>query len=211
MEDADLGLRAAAKGYTVKTLDSTTYEEACCRTWPWIRQRTRWTKGYMQTALVHTRNPRRFVRSAGLSATATLVLLVAGTPLAFLAVPVLWAYLLLQAVLGNAPDVGLHGSWPEIIAGANLFLGNAIMVACSALAAARRGRWKLACCAWLMPFYWVLHSIAAWRALGQLITKPSHWEKTPHGLSRHVGTGSPAAGSGTDRASAPGSDLAEAA
>ena len=50
----------------------------------------------------------------------------------------------------------------------------------------RRKRWGLACCACLMPFYWVLHSIAAWRALGQLITNPSHWEKTPHGLSKHA-------------------------
>jgi hypothetical protein len=45
----------------------------------------------------------------------------------------------------------------------------------------------------LMPCYWVLHSIAAWRALGRLITKPSHWEKTPHGLSKHgnQGAGAP--------------------
>ena len=46
-EDADLGLRAAAEGYRVGVIPSTTYEEACGRYWPWIRQRTRWIKGYM--------------------------------------------------------------------------------------------------------------------------------------------------------------------
>ena len=61
-EDADLGLRAAAEGYTVGVIPSTTYEEACGRYWPWIRQRTRWIKGYMQTGLVHTRRP---IKTAG--------------------------------------------------------------------------------------------------------------------------------------------------
>jgi glycosyltransferase XagB len=211
-EDADLGLRAAAKGFTVKTLDSTTYEEACCRTWPWIRQRTRWIKGYMQTTLVHTRHPIAFVRAAGLRATATLVLLVAGTPIAFLAAPVLWCYLILQLGLGHAPDVGLDGGVASLIASANLVVGNGIMVGCSALAAARRKRWGLACCAVLMPFYWVLHSIAAWRALGQLITNPSHWEKTPHGLSKQANHGVGAPTSETAFAAAPDeSELATAA
>jgi hypothetical protein len=192
-EDADLGLRAAARGYTVQTLDSTTYEEACCRTWPWIRQRTRWIKGYMQTTLVHTRHPVRFVRAAGLRATATLVLLVAGTPAAFLASPILWGYLLWEAIAnGKAPGLGFDGGVATWIAAVNLIAGNGIMVAFSALAAARRRRYALACCAIMMPAYWVLHSIAAWRALWQLVTAPSKWEKTPHGLSKHTtSTGTP--------------------
>ena len=31
-----------------------------------------------------------------------------------------------------------------------------------------------------MPFYWVLHSIGAWKGFLQLITRPHHWEKTTH-------------------------------
>jgi cellulose synthase/poly-beta-1,6-N-acetylglucosamine synthase-like glycosyltransferase len=52
-EDADLGLRATVEGCRVGEIDSATDEEACSRVRPWIRQRTRWIKGYMQTALVH--------------------------------------------------------------------------------------------------------------------------------------------------------------
>ena len=56
-EDADLGVRAYAKGYKVAVVNSTTYEEANNEPFNWIRQRSRWIKGYMQTFLVHMRNP----------------------------------------------------------------------------------------------------------------------------------------------------------
>jgi hypothetical protein len=35
----------------------------------------------------------------------------------------------------------------------------------------------------LTPLYWVFMSIAAYKALFQLIIKPFYWEKTVHGLS----------------------------
>ena len=40
-----------------ETLDFTTYEEACCKSVPWVKQRTRWLKGWMQTFGVHMRAP----------------------------------------------------------------------------------------------------------------------------------------------------------
>ena len=53
----------ARKGYRCQMLDSTTYEEAPAQLMWWLRQRTRWLKGYVQTWLVHMRAPRelRFV------------------------------------------------------------------------------------------------------------------------------------------------------
>ncbi len=190
-EDADLGLRVAAQGMTVSTLASTTLEEACCRPWPWIKQRTRWIKGYMQTALVHTRHPIRFVRMAGLHGTLTLVFLVAGTPLAFLAAPVLWIACLAPLAMGDGPQLGVTGFDAATLAACSLVIGNGVMIGASVLAAVLRRRYGLALWALLLPAYWVLHSIAAWRALGQLITNPSKWEKTPHGLTKHA---TPAAG-----------------
>jgi hypothetical protein len=32
----------------------------------------------------------------------------------------------------------------------------------------------------LTPFYWLLMSVAGWRALGQLASNAHLWEKTPH-------------------------------
>src|SRR2546423_9133251 len=61
-EDADLGIRLARFGFGATVIGSTTYEEAPARVRPWIRQRTRWFKGWMQTWLVHMRHPVRLAR-----------------------------------------------------------------------------------------------------------------------------------------------------
>lgn len=54
-EDCDLGMRLHKAGFRTQVLDSTTWEEANSRLGNWIRQRSRWVKGYIQTHLVHTR------------------------------------------------------------------------------------------------------------------------------------------------------------
>ena len=64
-EDADLGMRFARHGLKTSMLESTTGEEANSRVLSWLRQRSRWNKGYMQTLLVHTRRPRTLVRELG--------------------------------------------------------------------------------------------------------------------------------------------------
>ena len=56
-EDADLGIRLARYGYRCRMLGSTTYEEAPARPMSWLKQRTRWLKGYMQTWRVHMNHP----------------------------------------------------------------------------------------------------------------------------------------------------------
>ncbi|MDP0919730.1 glycosyltransferase family 2 protein, partial [Klebsiella pneumoniae] len=64
-EDADLGLRLARAGYRCKTLRSTTLEEAPVSFRPWLCQRTRWMKGWIQTYLVHMRAPGDLLRRLG--------------------------------------------------------------------------------------------------------------------------------------------------
>lgn len=184
-EDADVGIRAATLGERIGICDSTTWEEGCSRTGSWIKQRTRWLKGYMATTLVHTRHPFRTLRRLGLRGTLGFLGLIAGTPATFLAAPVVWG-LWLYAFLGG--NLGVHLSESQqVVALWILIGGNAAMIFLSAAAAARRRSW------WLMPFtllnplYWVLHSIAAWRALWQLVFSPSVWEKTPHGLQHGPG------------------------
>jgi cellulose synthase/poly-beta-1,6-N-acetylglucosamine synthase-like glycosyltransferase len=181
-EDADLGLRAAVEGYRVGVIDSDTDEEACAEIRPWIRQRTRWIKGYMQTALVHARSPRRLVRQVGIVDAAGFLLLIAGTPLTFLLAPVMWVGTAAWYGFGepHLPLLDSGAFWT--IATINLIVGNGIMIALNVIAAVRGQGWRAAPYALLNPFYWVLHSIAAWRAAVQLIRNPFYWEKTPHGL-----------------------------
>ncbi|RMH52175.1 MAG: glycosyltransferase, partial [Zetaproteobacteria bacterium] len=64
-EDADLGVRLTQLNYRVGVVNSTTFEEANSNLHNWIRQRSRWLKGYMQTYLVHMRRPLHMYRLLG--------------------------------------------------------------------------------------------------------------------------------------------------
>jgi cellulose synthase/poly-beta-1,6-N-acetylglucosamine synthase-like glycosyltransferase len=182
-EDADLGIRAAARGYRVGVIDSTTFEEANRAYGNWIRQRSRWIKGYLQTALVHSRHPLKLVQDAGLRQAAAFAMLIAGTPLAFLSVLPLYAIFVISLVV-PLPWLGpLLPGWVLWASLANLLLGNALMIWISMIGAFRRRRYWLVLWAVLNPLYWVMHSVAAYKGLWQLITRPHFWEKTTHGLS----------------------------
>ncbi len=63
-EDADLGIRLSRFGYETATVTLPTLEEAPVTLAPWMRQRTRWFKGWLQTWLVHMRHPFRLWRGA---------------------------------------------------------------------------------------------------------------------------------------------------
>jgi cellulose synthase/poly-beta-1,6-N-acetylglucosamine synthase-like glycosyltransferase len=183
-EDADLGIRIGQKGYRVGIVDSTTFEEASCHTRNWIRQRSRWIKGYMQTLLVHTRRPLHLVRSVGPLGFLGFVFFIGGTVLAGLLNPIFWM-LYLAWLLASLS--GFETVFPQILlflALFNLLVGNGAFIYLSMLAPIRRG--------WLdlIPFsltvfgYWVLMSIASYKALWQLLQNPFFWEKTHHGVSR---------------------------
>jgi glycosyltransferase XagB len=47
----------------------------------------------------------------------------------------------------------------------------------------KRHRYPLVLWALANPIYWLLHSLAAYKAVWQLIIRPHYWEKTEHGLS----------------------------
>jgi glycosyltransferase XagB len=101
-EDADLGMRLARFGYRAGVIDSTTYEEAPAQFGPWLRQRTRWFKGWMQTWLVHMREPARLLRDLGLPGFLTFQLIVGGNALAALVHPLFMAALV-YSVASGAP------------------------------------------------------------------------------------------------------------
>ena len=184
-EDADLGIRASARGYRVGVVDSTTFEEANNAYGNWLRQRSRWIKGYMQTTLVHLRHPIQLVRTAGLLQALSFLLLIGGTAISFLAV--LPMYLVFAITLAVDPSFMAQylPGWVLWFSLMNLLLGNGLMIWVSMMGAFRRRRYWLVLWALLNPVYWVMHSIASYKALWQLVFKPHYWEKTTHGLS-HV-------------------------
>jgi glycosyltransferase XagB len=182
-EDADLGIRASALGYTVGVINSTTFEEANKRFGSWIRQRSRWIKGYMQTTLVHARNPWKLMKVCGVRQSLGFLLLIGGTPVSFLFVLPLWVLFIASLVIPRHIFDELYPGWALWIGLFNLLVGNSLMIYVSMMGAFLRQRYELVIWSLLNPVYWLMHSIASYKALWQLITRPHYWEKTTHGVS----------------------------
>jgi cellulose synthase/poly-beta-1,6-N-acetylglucosamine synthase-like glycosyltransferase len=182
-EDADLGIRASALGYRVGVVNSTTMEEANTSIPNFIRQRSRWIKGYMQTSLVHARRPFALIRAVGLRRFASFALLIGGTPLTFLGVIPLYLVTLVTIFIPTEWLAPLFPVWLLWVTLVNFIIGNTAMVYLSMMGPYKRGTFDLILWALLNPVYWVLHSIASYKGLWQLIFKPHYWEKTEHGLT----------------------------
>jgi len=182
-EDADLGFRIAREGLLVRTLNSTTFEEAPTRLRPWLAQRARWIKGYLQTYFVHMRTPRRLLAEAGWRGVITLHLFLLGTVLAGLVTPFLWLLFIGWIVTGDGLLSGFTGGALLLVSLVGLVAGNALLIFLSLLAPLRRGWLHLVPYALSVPLYWLMVSLASWGALFEFLFRPHYWAKTPHGLT----------------------------
>lgn len=185
-EDADLGFRLARFGYRSVTFDSTTGEEAPVAFKAWLGQRSRWMKGWMQTWLVHMREPRRLWREAGPRGFMTLNLLVGGNVLTALVCPVLVIELagyFLSVSTAIDPGRFFTGTLAPLHI-VTLAAGILSTVLVGLMGLARRGRLRTGWILLATPLYWGCLSIAAWRALWQLWRDPWHWEKTEHAVTQ---------------------------
>lgn len=183
-EDADLGVRVFEKKYKVGVVNSTTLEEANNEPFNWIRQRSRWIKGYMQTSLVHMRNPVKLVNKIGWRGFFGFNFFVGFTPITFLLYPVLLSFYILYLIFDFESVKILFPDWVLYISIFNFIAGNTLMIYINMLAVFKRRYYELILFALLNPLYWLLHSIAAYKGLWQLIYKPFYWEKTNHGLTK---------------------------
>jgi glycosyltransferase XagB len=180
-EDADLGMRLARAGYRTTVINSITYEEAPARVHAWLRQRTRWFKGWIQTWLVHMRTPHKTFRQLGPAGFTVFQLLVGGSVLAALVHPIFLVALVVDLATAAPGTTVVHYA-PYLVV---LCIGYVASLQLAIMGLARR---KLMRCAWallLIPLYWLLLSLAAWRALEQFLRDPYRWEKTEHGLARN--------------------------
>lgn len=224
-EDCDLGVRLYTCGHRTSMLKSTTWEEANSRPWNWIRQRSRWVKGFLQTHLTYMRHPFRTWRMLGTRGLVGFYLAVGASSfmmvtnvvywlLAGLYLGLLWhggahGQTLWRMVCGPQPltdysGVALFGghlkAWPLLYLGADqshawsmlsvalfstsmvLLCANLFFVLVHVMACFKRRYFDLLPAALIMPLYWVLISVGAWKGFIQLFTKPFYWEKTIHGL-----------------------------
>jgi cellulose synthase/poly-beta-1,6-N-acetylglucosamine synthase-like glycosyltransferase len=210
-EDADLGIRLHRQGWKTGVLGSQTFEEGNSDFVNWVKQRSRWYKGYLATWLVHLRHPVQLWRDLGPSGFVQFNLFVGGTPILALLNP--WFWLLTLAWFGvHAGIVQKLYPTPLYFAGLSCFaLGNAVVYYMTILAARTARRPSLVFAACLVPAYWVMMSMAAIKAFWQLVAAPSYWEKTTHGLgtlapepeAQGVGEAQPGTGLGAAHMAAP--------
>ncbi|HVU21213.1 MAG TPA: glycosyltransferase, partial [Rhizomicrobium sp.] len=186
-EDADIGLRLAQLGYQTAMLNSTTWEEAPEQIGIWIKQRSRWLKGYMQTWLVHSRNAAQLVRQVGLGGFLAFQLFIGGAVVSALINPILWAIFALSCLWPVSIFTDASRETLGYISAIGALGSNGLLTYLAVSGPARRGDKSLAPYGLTVFAYWLLISFAAYRGLWHLIVKPFHWEKTTHGLARARG------------------------
>lgn len=180
-EDADLGMMLARAGLRTGLSHSLTEEEAASRPGAWIRQRSRWLKGYLATWATHMRRPGALLADLGpwrfLGFNAVLLSAVLG----YLLLPWLWAISFLDLAIDiDATQAGgavraLRWTTSAVLPA---------MFAAAALGLWRRGRLGFAGWALTLPAYWALGAVAAHLAVWELATAPTKWRKTRHGVGR---------------------------
>ena len=185
-EDCDLGIRLIKKGYATAVVDSTTYEEANSGLKNWFNQRSRWIKGYIQTYLVHMRNPKEFVKGLKTTHLITFQLIVAGKILSLFINPIMWiitiSYFVFRSYTGSFIESFFPG--PLFYMGLiSLVFGNFLYFYYYLIGCTKRNHNPIMKYLFLLvPLYWLGMSIAAWIAVYSLIYQPHYWAKTIHGL-----------------------------
>lgn len=182
-EDADLGVRLARHGYVTELIPTVTYEEANCRPWRWVRQRSRWLKGFMITYIVHMKDPIKLIRDLGFMRFMGLQMIFLATFSQFALAPVLWSFWVtlfgishpVHTVLGDTATTAL------IV----LFFTSELLNITMAMVAVS-GRHHRHLMKWVLttPLYFTLGALAAYKAIYEMIVTPFYWDKTQHGMTK---------------------------
>jgi glycosyltransferase XagB len=181
-EDADLAVRLARKRMATATIASRTFEDAPTRLRPWLGQRTRWMKGWIQTFVVHNRRPRLLIREMGLVGALMFQIIILGMLLG----PLLHAgYMLLilgKLTVGQPVLPTLH-AWPATCL-AVLLVGYGTAILTNIIGLKRTGQAHLIWWQVLLPIYWLLIALATLLAFKDFALRPHHWFKSPHQVIR---------------------------
>lgn len=184
-EDCDLGIRMVKRGLRTAIVDSVTHEEANSGFFNWFNQRSRWIKGYMQTYLVHMRHPQQFLKKWNEPHVLTFQLVVGGKVTSMFINPFMWVttilYFTFRATLGPIIEPYFPSS-VFYMALSCLIFGNFLYMYYYMIGCAKRGHDELIKYVFFVPGYWLMMSIAAWKAVWSLIIAPHYWAKTKHGL-----------------------------
>lgn len=179
-EDADLGVRLARHGYRTELLPTVTREEATSHAWPWVRQRSRWLKGFLVTYFV--RRPMALLHDVGLWRFMGIQTMFLATVSQFAAAPVLWSFWI--TLFGTTHPVA-NALGGEVVWGfAVLFIfAEMLSLVLGVVAVSRAEHRHLIPFVPTMALYFTLGAVAAYKAVWELVHVPFYWDKTQHGVT----------------------------
>jgi glycosyltransferase XagB len=180
-EDADLGLRLARHGYRTELIRTVTEEEPNARVLSWLRQRSRWQKGYAVTWASHMRDPAQLWRDLGAKRFWGVQVLFLGSLTEAILAPILLSYWFIALGLPH-PLAGVIPPWVMATAGAIFVVSEGVSLSLGLWAV--RGRKHRHLIPWLplMHLYAPLASLSSYKALWEWVTSPFYWDKTSHGV-----------------------------
>lgn len=184
-EDADLGIRLARHGLRTEMIATTTEEEANCSPLAWIKQRSRWIKGYLMTWAVHMRRPGLLYRQLGPRAFLGFQIMFIGTSMQFLVAPLLLSFIIVPFGFHHPLYAAMPG--PVGLAVTGTFAVCELVNMAIGMIGLTRTRHRLSLW-WVatMSIYFSLACLAAYKAVFEIATKPFFWDKTRHGIFDHL-------------------------
>lgn len=181
-EDANLGLRLHRLGYRCLWSNATTYEEANFRVVPWVRQRSRWLKGFLLTWMIHMRHPVQLFKQLGFTGFLVFQVQMLGTVSSFAAVPIVLPMWLFSFDLG----LPMNDLVSPVLFNTLLVcfvLTEIFLLVLGAVAVKARGGGSLYAFVPTMLVYWPIGALAAYKAIWELFMHPTYWDKTEHGIN----------------------------
>ncbi|MCF8486510.1 MAG: glycosyltransferase [Rhodobacteraceae bacterium] len=179
-EDADLGMRLYRHGYRTELIETVTGEEANCRALPWVKQRSRWLKGYMMTWATHMRDPVVLWRQLGAWQFAGFQVLFLCTLSQFLLLPVLWSFWI-TAFGFHHPIASALPHWAAFGLIALFVLTEGVNITLGLIGLRLSGHRFSRLWVPLMHFYFSLGALASYKAAWEMVYRPFYWDKTDHG------------------------------
>lgn len=179
-EDADLGIRLARRGYRTELIQTTTYEEANCRALPWVKQRSRWIKGYIMTYAVHMRRPHKILADLGLAGFTAFHILFLGSLIQTIFSPILWSMVFVQLFnFGSETQPMLHAIGTVLVP---IAIFSELTGLCVLALGLKRSGQPIGYL-WIptLTLYFPMAALASYKALWEAIVQPFYWDKTSHG------------------------------
>ena len=181
-EDADLGVRLARHGYVTELIPTVTFEEATSTPTAWVRQRSRWLKGFMVTYLVHMKSPLKLLRDLGPIRFLGVQTIFLATFSQFAGAPLLWSYWI--TFFGGMHPIELSLGQATLRSLAALFiLSEVLNIVLGLIAVSGKDHRHLLPYVPTTLLYYPLGALASYKALWELIFSPFYWDKTSHGTS----------------------------